>query len=159
MNQSELGPVLGKLVAGLYIVSLKNGENEAGFLASWIQQAGFNPPMLSIAFNKDRKYHFSLFTGSGHLVVNIMAKENSKTMARFFKPAPEKGSIFDELETFTSSDGVPVLKDSLGYLECKYRSEVESGDHIIVLCEITGGKLLNTDLQPSVHIRADGFKY
>ncbi len=158
-NKEAIAPALGKLVSGLYIISLKNAEAEAGFLASWVQQAGFEPPMVTIAFNKERKHHFDLLTASGKLVINIMAKENGKTLSRFFKPAPETGSIFDELETFAGVTGVPILKDSLGYLECKYRSEIESGDHIIVLVEVINGGINNPDLQPSTHVRADGFKY
>ena len=159
MNKEKLAPALGKLVSGLYIISLKNGDEEAGFLASWVQQAGFEPPMVTIAFNKERKKHFELLTASGKLVINIMAKENGKTMSRFFKPAPETGSIFDELETFTGESGLPILKDSLGYLEAKYHTEIESGDHIIVLAEITGGDINDDKLEPSTHVRPDGFKY
>lgn len=159
MDKEALAPALGKLVSGLYIISLKNKDKEAGFLASWVQQAGFEPPMITIAFNKERKAHFDLLTGSGHLVINIMGKENGQTMSRFFKPAPEQGSIFDELETFTGQTGIPILKDSLGYLEAKYYTEMESGDHFIVMAEVIGGGINNSEIQPSVHIRPDGFKY
>lgn len=159
MDKNALGAALGKLVAGLYIISLKNGEAEAGFLASWVQQAGFNPPMLTIAFNKERKHFFDMLTGSGNLVVNIMSKENGKTMSRFFKPAPETGSIFDELDTFTAVTGVPILKDSVAFLECHYKSELNSGDHYIALLEIVNGAMNNPTHEPSVHIRKDGFNY
>ncbi len=158
-NKEAIAPALGKLVAGLYIISLKSQEAETGFLASWVQQAGFEPPMVSIAFNKERKHHLDILNAGKQLVINIMAKENGKTMSRFFKPAPETGSIFDELETFRGTTGVPILKDSLGYLECKYHSQIESGDHIIVLVEVVNGGINNAELQPSTHIRADGFKY
>lgn len=159
MDKAALAPALGKLVSGLYIISLKHKDKEAGFLASWVQQAGFEPPMISIAFNKERKAHFDLLTGGGKLVVNIMGKENGKTMSRFFKPAPETGSIFDELETFTGETGVPILKDSVGYLEAEYFTEMETGDHLIVLAKVLGGALNSTEIEPSVHIRPDGFKY
>jgi flavin reductase (DIM6/NTAB) family NADH-FMN oxidoreductase RutF len=159
MDKETVGKALGKVVSGLYIVSVKDGDKEAGFLASWVQQAGFNPPMLSIAFNKERKAHLDIFFGSGKLVVNIMSKANGKTMSAFFKPPAEGKSIFDGLETFTDETGVPILKDSVGYLECKYASEVTSGDHVIVLVEIINGAVLNVDQEPSTHLRADGFKY
>lgn len=159
MDNAGIAGALGKIVAGLYIVSLKADDQEAGFLASWVQQAGFKPPMITIAFNKEREHHFNLLTSSGHLVVNIMSKENGKTMSRFFKPAPEEGSIFDDLETFTASTGVPILKDSVGFLECRYKSEMHSGDHIIVLLEIINGGMNNPTHEPSVHIRKDGFTY
>ncbi|MDD9898922.1 MAG: flavin reductase family protein [Candidatus Melainabacteria bacterium] len=159
MDKEALAPALGKLVSGLYIISLKHKDEEAGFLASWVQQAGFEPPMITIAFNKERKSHFDLLTGGGHLVVNIMGKENGQTMSRFFKPPPESGSIFDELETFTGETGIPILKDSLAYLEAKYYTEMESGDHHIVMAEVIGGAINNSEIEPSVHIRPDGFKY
>lgn len=159
MNKNELAPALGKLVAGLYIVTLKEGDEEIGFLASWVQQAGFEPPCVTIAFNKERKAHFDLLTQNGKLVLNIMAKENGKTMSAFFKPPAEGKSIFDGLDTYTDKTGIPILKDSIGYLECEYRSEMTSEDHIIVLCEVINGKLTNKELEPAVHIRPDGFKY
>ncbi len=159
MDQTKVAKALGKIVSGLYIVSVKSGDQEAGFLASWVQQAGFNPPMLSIAFNKERKHHIDLLLSSGKLVVNIMSKANSKTMSAFFKAPPEGQSIFSGLDTFTASTGIPILRDSVGFLECKYHAEIVSPDHLIILAEIINGELLNPDQEPSVHLRADGFKY
>lgn len=157
-TMSDLATALGKIVSGLYIISLKDGDKETGFLASWVQQAGFEPPMLSIAFNKERKNHFALLTGSGKLVVNVMSKESGKTMSRFFKPAPAEGSIFDELKTQIGQLGIPILSDSVAFLECKYHSEMQSGDHIIVLVEVINSGILN-EYEPSVHIRKNGLSY
>jgi flavin reductase (DIM6/NTAB) family NADH-FMN oxidoreductase RutF len=159
VNKESLAPVLGKLVSGLYIISLKNEDTEAGFLASWVAQAGFDKPHITIAFNKDRKNHFQLLTSTGHLVVNIMAKENGKTMSAFFKSPEEGKSVFADLETFSKETKIPILKDSIGFLECKYKSEMQSDDHIIVLCEVINGELTNTEFEAATHIRKDGFKY
>ena len=159
IDQTKVGKILGKVVSGLYIVSLKNAEAETGFLASWVSQAGFNPPMITVAFNKERQAHFDMLTKSGKAVVNFMGKENGKTMSAFFKPPAEGKSVFDDLDTSESSAGIPVLKDSLGYLECEYRSEMSSEDHTIVLLEVIDGELTNEEIQPSTHIRPDGFKY
>jgi len=159
MNKEKLGAALGKIVSGLYIVAVKDGDKEAGFLASWVQQAGFEPPMITVAFNKTREEHLRLLFASGKCVINIMSKANGKTMSAFFK-APEEGkSVFDNLETTTNTTGIPILKDSIGYLECEYRSEMDSGDHKIVLLEVIDGQLTDTNNEPSVHIRPDGFKY
>lgn len=158
-NKEQIGAALGKIVSGLYIVTIKDGDQKAGFLASWIAQAGFEPPMISIAFNHERKEQLNLLFGSGKLVVNIMSKENGKTMSKFFKPPEEGKSVFDDLETFTAKTGTPILKDSVGYLECEYRKELDCSDHLIVVAEVVGGELLNPEQTPSAHIRPDGFKY
>lgn len=160
MDKEKVGKAIGRLAGGLYIVNAKSGDHEAGFLASWIQQAGFEPPMLTVAIKKDR-YHLELVKdpNGGKFTVNVMGKENSKTMSAFFKAPPEGQSVYDGLETFTGVTGVKILKDSVAYLECEYRGEIETGDHVIVTAEIVAGDLHNPDIDPSVHYRADGFKY
>lgn len=150
---------LGKIVSGLYIVSLKDGDQEAGFLASWVVQAGFDAPSVTIAFNKERSHYIDMFKNSGKAVINVMAKESGKTMSAFFKAPPEGKSIFDDLDTTTSEAGIPVLNDSVAYLEVEYDNQVESGDHVIVLAKVTSGSMLHEDWAPSTHIRPDGFKY
>lgn len=159
IDKEKVGKAIGRIVSGLYIVSLKAGDDEAGFLASWVQQAAFEPPTISIAFNKERKHHFDLLTKSGKLVLNIMGKENSKTVSKFFKAPPEGKSIFTELETFIGITGIPILKDSVAYLECKYKSEIDVGDHILAMLEVVSGNLHNPEIEPSVHLRPNGFKY
>ena len=65
-----------------------------------------------------------MFKNSGKAVINVMAKESGKTMSAFFKAPPEGKSIFDDLDTTTSEAGIPVLNDSVAYLEVEYDNQL-----------------------------------
>jgi 3-hydroxy-9,10-secoandrosta-1,3,5(10)-triene-9,17-dione monooxygenase reductase component len=159
MDKDKLAPALGSIAGGLYIVSIKTKEEESGFLASWVQQAGFEPPMLTIAFNKSRKHHLKLLDESGFLVLHIMGKENSKSVSNFFKAPEENKGPFYNLDTRYGEHGTIILNDSVAYLICKKVSSIESSDHIIVLLEVITGEKHHPEQEAKVHYRIDGFKY
>ncbi|MGH7200022.1 MAG: flavin reductase family protein, partial [Planctomycetaceae bacterium] len=54
----QIGPVLGRTPSGVFILSVSDGDGrETGMLASWVQQAAFDPPMLTVAVNRARYLH------------------------------------------------------------------------------------------------------
>ena len=58
MNDTPLSDVavaLGRVPSGLFVVTARNSAGEeTAFLASWVMQAGFDPPALSVAVGEDR---------------------------------------------------------------------------------------------------------
>ncbi|MFN9057327.1 MAG: MBL fold metallo-hydrolase, partial [Cyanobacteriota bacterium] len=54
----DLDKALGRLSGGLYVVTARQGEGEAArsgaMVASWVSQASFEPPGLTVAVAKDR---------------------------------------------------------------------------------------------------------
>ena len=53
MDES-IAPVLGRVASGIYILTIRNQDQETGMLASWVLQAGFEPPMVTVAVKKGR---------------------------------------------------------------------------------------------------------
>lgn len=157
-EQEKMAPAIGALAGGLYIVNCAApGETECGFLASWVQQASFDPPMVTVCVNKKR-HHLELIQKGGKFTVNVMSNDN-KSMGAFFK-APEEGkTVYEGLETFTDKTGVNILKDSVAYIECEYRSEMESADHVVIMAEIVSGGMINEGQEPKAHYRKNGFDY
>ena len=49
MDKSLVGPALGKIPSGLYIASSHIDGVAVGMLASFIEQAGFEPPTITIS--------------------------------------------------------------------------------------------------------------
>ena len=54
MDQSNLAAVLGRIPSGIFIVTLRHNGQETGMLSSWVMQAGFEPPMVTVAVNRSR---------------------------------------------------------------------------------------------------------
>ena len=150
--------VLGQIPSGIFILSVGTGPRATGMLASWVMQAGFEPPMVSVAVKLGR-YVCDWLTEGQPFVLNVLP-EGQKDLLRHFAKGFEPGEpAFEGLEVALCARGVPVLKDSLGHLECEPVSHTDSGDHRIFLAKVVRGKMMEGDAKPMVHIRNSGARY
>lgn len=153
-DKETIGRAIGRMVSGIYIVTTGYGSQKQGMLASWVIQAGFEPPMLTVAVQQDRQILESL-ESSKKFIVNVLSDANSNLMGPFAKFKPEQ---FEGLSILEKDHGV-VLQDTVAYLSCELREKWAGGDHYILLGEIVEGEILNGDLQPWSHLRKNGFVY
>lgn len=152
-----ISQVLGRVPSGLFILTARRGDNESGILASWVMQAGFAPPMLSVAVRSGRLVEEWLRANSP-FVVHLLPEHQKKLLKHFVRGFEPGEPAFEGLEVERSPRGVPVLSEALGYLECEPRGHVASGDHLIFLGEVVSAALLR-DEPPAVHIRKNGMRY
>ncbi len=153
-TKEVLGRAIGRIASGLYVVTTGHGGQKQGFLASWVMQASFEPPAVTVAVQKDREI-LKLLETNRKFVINVLSDGNSNLMGRFAKYRPDQ---FDELATFENDYGI-VLQDTVAYLSCDFKEKWSGGDHYILLGEVIEGDLLNSDLQPWTHLRKNGFVY
>ena len=53
--KDKLAPLLGRIPSGVFILVAGNDTGQqTGMLASWVQQASFEPPQVTVAVNKSR---------------------------------------------------------------------------------------------------------
>ena len=149
---------LGRIVGSLCIVTTAQGEVKGAMLASWVAQATFTPPGLTIAVAKERAIESLLYNHS-HFVLNILPEgQHLGLMKHFLKPFAPGEDRFVGIETETADNGAPILKDALAYLECTVQDRMECGDHWIIYVTIARGKVLNEGLT-AVHHRKSGSYY
>ena len=158
MSASHLASVLGRLPSGLFIVTARrDGDDETGMLASWIMQAGFDPPMITVALHKDRLLARWLAMGTP-FTVNLLADDQQRLVAHFGRGFEEAEPAFDGLKVSRNSSGAVVLDGTIGYLECEPTGHIDSADHRIFLARVISGRLADGE-RPMVHIRRNGLKY
>ncbi|AFZ27182.1 putative flavoprotein [Cylindrospermum stagnale PCC 7417] len=148
---------VGRIIGSLCVVTAKQGDVTSGMLASWVTQASFSPPGLTIAVAKDRAMEPLSHSGN-QFVVNILAegKELRKQFMKTFTPGQDR---FAGLKTEEASNGCPILTDALAYLECTVQSRMEAGDHWLVYASVDNGKVLNQDGVTAVHHRKSANYY
>src|SRR5262245_40012798 len=157
MSISQLAAVLGRVPSGLFILTANHEGHETGMLASWIMQAGFEPPTVTVALRQGR--HMSEWLAAGAPFVINGLGENDKTLVSHFGRGFERGEeAFNGLKLIRTASGVPALAEAMGYLECRPTQHVDSADHRIFLAEIVGGHIA-ADGEPYVHIRKNGLRY
>lgn len=150
-------PTLGRVVSGIYILTIGQGAKATGMLASWVMQAGFEPPMVSVAVKKGR-YVAEWLEAGEPFVLNVVGAEQKQFLKHFGRGFEPGEPAFDGVPVEHASNGVPLLVGALGYLECEPKGHVDSGDHLVFLASVTGGRLLS-DAEPMVHIRKTGANY
>jgi flavin reductase (DIM6/NTAB) family NADH-FMN oxidoreductase RutF len=156
LSPSQLASVLGRLPSGLFVLTARRGDEEEGMLTSWVMQAGFEPPMISVALRKDRPMAAWLAKGTP-FVLNLLAEEQL-SLVRHFGRERQPGTAFAGVPTSRTHGGLPLIDGSVGYLECEPAGKIESGDHFVFLARVVAGHLTN-GAKPLVHIRKNGLKY
>jgi flavin reductase (DIM6/NTAB) family NADH-FMN oxidoreductase RutF len=151
-------PVLGRVPSGIFILTVGSGSKATGMLASWVMQAGFEPPMVSMAVKLGR-YVCDWITEGQPFVLNLVGETQKDLLKHFAKGFEPGAPAFDGVPVTHCARGVPVLKDSLGHLECEPVRHVDSGDHRVFLANVVRGKLIHTEGKPMIHVRKSGANY
>ena len=155
-TKARLGPALGKIPSGLYITTAADAGRPLGMLSSFIEQAGFEPPMLSMAVAGERPIR-RVIEQSGRFGVNILAKSSSAVMKPFARN--DIAEPFAGLELRENAHGLPQLDAAMAFLACRLRGQLDAGDHVLMLGEVVDGEIHDPNAEPMVRIRANGFAY
>jgi len=166
MISSKTNPTLqalGRIVGSLCVLTASKGEGEnnikSAMLASWVSQASFSPPGLSISVAKDRAVESLLQIGD-IFALNILSSKNLKEpMKRFAKPFAPGEDRFADLETEETPNGQIIIPDSLAWLDASVKERMECGDHWVIYAEVNYGNVLNKDDLTAVHHRKSGSNY
>jgi len=157
-TRENIGRAIGRIASGVYIVTVKHDGIPDGMLTTWISQAGFEPPMLSLAVKNDRPILQTLKKGTP-FVVNVLSKKNMDIFKNFAKPHTEGLNRFEGLEADMEKAPAAVFPGSIAYMSCRVHEVVAAGDHHLVIGEIVDGAGLNVDDEAMVHLRKNGFQY
>ncbi len=148
---------LGRVVGALCVVTAKKGELANGMLASWVSQATFSPPGLTVAVAKERAIESLMHVGSP-FVLNILpeGKQLQKQFMKNYAPGEDR---FADIETEAAENGCPILKQALAYIELQVQNRMECGDHWLVYGVAKSGKVLEPEKVTAVHHRNSGSHY
>ena len=156
---SNVEQAVGRVIGSLCVVTAKQGEMSGAMLASWVSQASFTPPGLTVAVAKDRAVETLMHSGNS-FVLNVLQEGNHLgLMKHFLKPFSPGQDRFADVATEEAENGIPYLKDSLAYIECSVKDRMEVGDHWLVYASVDNGQVLNNDGVTAVHYRKTGTHY
>jgi len=156
----DLDKALGRLSGGLYVVTARQDERASAMVASWVSQASFDPPGITVAVAKDRAIEALLQVGD-RFVLNILREDNYQDLMRhFLKRFPPGADRFDGVNTLEGvANGGPVLGDALAFLGCRVSQRMEGPDHWIIYGEVEQGNVSDTEARTAVHHRKVGNHY
>jgi flavin reductase (DIM6/NTAB) family NADH-FMN oxidoreductase RutF len=160
-TRAAIGAVLGRTPSGLFILTACGPDGRTtGMLASWVQQASFDPPAVTVAVNKKRYVNDWLQARPG-VVLNLIGEAQKQFLGHFGRGFEPDEAAFDGIATTETRCGAPALSESLGWLEGAVVDRLDAGDHYVYAVRIERaerGPTLDTE-RPWVHIRKNGLNY
>ncbi len=159
--RNKLTPILGRIPSGVFILVAGNTDGQqTGMLASWVQQASFEPPQVTLAVNKAR-YLNEWLEPDSPVTLNQVGQKDPILFRHFGKGFEPDEDAFDGVNSESTDCGLPQLTDAMVTLEGRVVSKMDAGDHIIYLITILSGQAHQDpdDFRPFVHIRKNGFSY
>jgi flavin reductase (DIM6/NTAB) family NADH-FMN oxidoreductase RutF len=158
-QKEQTGKALGRIASGVFVITTQAGGQRHGLLATWIGQASFQPPLLTVAFNKERGILKTIKEGSA-ITINVLSKQNTDLFKAFVRPAKEgDDDRFAGLELRENAAFGPIFEKAVSYLNCRIMKFVDAGDHQVVIVEVLNGGMLDAGSEPMVHLRNNGFQY
>ena len=161
---ADLDKALGRLSGGLYVVTARQGEGDGvrsgAMVASWVSQASFDPPGITVAVARDRAIEALMQVGD-RFVLNILGEQNHQQLLRHFlrrfPPGADRFAGVNLLEG--AAAGGPVLGDALAYLGCRVAQRMEGPDHWIIYAVVEEGNVADTTAATAIHHRKVGNHY
>lgn len=149
---------VGRLIGSLCVVTAQQDSIQTAMLASWVSQATFNPPGLTVAVAKERAIE-SLLQRDNQFVLNILAQDNHLgLMKQFLKPFAPGEDRFEGVDIIETEHNGIALAEALSYLECRVVNRLECGDHWVIYAEVERGHVLGDGLT-ALHHRKSGRNY
>ena len=156
-EDAAVAAALGRIPSGLFVVTWRAGEQDRAMLASWVMQAGFAPPQVTIAVAPSRDLLAALERGEP-CVVNVLTESQRPLVGRFGKPAVAGEDPFSGVDVTRTPRGLAALAEAAAWLECDPVSRAGAGDHVMVVARVSAASG-STDRQPLVHLRRNGLRY
>jgi flavin reductase (DIM6/NTAB) family NADH-FMN oxidoreductase RutF len=162
-RQNELRPTVGKALgrvpSGVFILAARDDAGRRlGMLASWVQQAAFDPPAVSLAVGKDRPIS-DVIKRTRRLALSVLGDGDKDLMRHFARPRELTEDAFEGVDTLDAPSGLPLVAKALAWLDCELLDALDfAADHELLVARVSAGELLRQG-HSFTHVRGNGFHY
>ena len=155
MNEKYRQQSLRMFSYGVYILSSVNEDEYCVSTITWVSQASFEPPMISVCIKRNSA-SYEIVKKRGEFILHLLGDNQKELASTFFKPTIFENEKLNGQE-FSLANNLPLLKDIPAYIQCKVVEILENGDHPLFLAEVVDAKI-NNDSDP-LELRKTGWTY
>ena len=155
MNEKYRQQSLRMFSYGVYILSSVNEGEYCVSTITWVSQASFEPPMISVCIKRNSA-SYEIVKKRREFILHLLGDNQKELASTFFKPTIFENEKLNGQE-FSLENNLPLLKDIPAYIQCKVVKILENGDHPLFLAEVVDAKI-NNDSNP-LELRKTGWTY
>jgi len=156
-TSESIGTAIGRIPSGCSILTVEYERRSTGMLVSWVQQAAFAPPSITVAVRRGRPAG-SLIEGAKRFVLNVVGEDPKVMFKHFGKGFSLEEDAFAGRAVERGEFG-PMLTECIAQLGCRVLHMLPAGDHDLYLAEVVSARCPQGDTAPYVHLRRSGLSY
>jgi len=165
MDENAKKNALRMIPYGLYIVGAREAdaspealragdalhqEKLNAFLASWVSQCSFKPPLVMMGIKGDSRSHRMLLE-SGVVTLNLLGEGQKDVAAKFFKDIKWQDGTANGVPYTVGANGCPHFPDMPATLEARIVHHWSGGDHTVFVAEVTDAVHRKEGAKPLTH--------
>ncbi|MEJ7633549.1 flavin reductase family protein [Aeromicrobium sp.] len=124
--------VLGQYASGVTVVTTTLGGVPVGMTCQSFTSVSLDPPLVAFLPMKTSRA-FAAIRQSRRFCVNFLAADQTDVSNSFASQAVDK---FDGVAWHSTSNGMPRLEDTVGWVDCTVQDVHEAGDHYLVIGKV-----------------------
>jgi flavin reductase (DIM6/NTAB) family NADH-FMN oxidoreductase RutF len=151
MDKATFFAIMGAFPTGVGIVTALDDNNEPrGLTSNALCSVSAEPPLMLVCVDKNSNTLPAL-RHSGKFVVNYLSAGRGDLANLFASKEPDK---FQNVSWRPAGNNMPWLHtDTIAHAECTLAQELDAGDHLILLGEVTNGTQPAPGTKPLMYFR------
>lgn len=151
-----IGAAIGRIPSGCSILTAAHDGLSTGVLVSWVQQATFEPPSITVCLKRGRPAA-GLIDSSERFLLNVIGEDHTPLFKHFGKGFSLEEDAFAGLAVRETAFG-PLIESCIAHLGCTVTEKVSIGDHDLYVGEVTAAGVVE-GARPYTHLRRNGLSY
>ena len=140
-DSSSILSSMTHLSHGVYVLATRRGRQTSTMTASWVMRTSERPPCVVVAVKGDRYTH-DLILESATFALSILREDQVNVATHFSDVSSEFEDKLLGVPYGLTPTGSPHLLDCIGYLDCRVLDTARSGEHTLIIGEVTAGETL-----------------
>lgn len=128
---------------GVYVVTTLDEGRPVGCTANSIMQITASPATVAVSINHDN-YTNGCIAKEGRFAFSILSEKSTPTIIGTFGFRSSRDTDKFAEVPYLQKEGLPVLKDSCGYVVCRVINTMETETHTVFLGEVIDADVLDT---------------
>ncbi|MBW6535101.1 MAG: flavin reductase [Mariniphaga sp.] len=135
-----------KLSYGLYIITTKVNNNNAGYIGNTVFQVTSEPSQIAISCHK-KNATLEKILQSRIFSISVLGKNASTSLiGEFGFMSGTEIDKFRNVETKTAKTGAPIVLDSsVAWFDCKVVATQDVGSHVLIIGEVLDSEVLSDE--------------
>ncbi|MDP6461434.1 MAG: flavin reductase family protein [Gemmatimonadota bacterium] len=147
---------LGRFATGVTVVTIPGKAGRRGMTANAFSSLSLAPPLVLVCFDLGAA-SLPLLREAGKFAVNFLAEAQKSVSDWFAGKGRDAADQFAEIPHEPGENGTPLLKGTLGFLECDLHAEHPGGDHSIVVGRVTR-VVIEDEVRPPLMFYASAYR-